>query len=171
VNSFLRQIRGLVVLCATLFCIAQVASAQGLGAISGTVVDPAGASIATANVVLTQVKTGATFTVQTHSDGLYVFPSLAPADYRVDITAPGFKKYEQAGITLQADASLTLNVTLQVGSEQVTVNVEASAPQVNTTTGSLSQVIGQQQVNELPLNGSRANDAGSRRLHSAECAG
>jgi hypothetical protein len=102
---------------------------------------------------LTEVKTGAAVTVQSHADGLYVFPSVSPADYRVDVTAQGFKKYEQAGVTLQADQSLTLNVILQVGSEQVTVNVEASAPQVNTTTGTLSQVIGQQQVNELPLNG------------------
>jgi hypothetical protein len=56
----------------------------------------------------------------------------------------------------RGELRLTLNVTLQVGSEQVTVNVEVSAPQVNTTAGTLSQVIGQQQVNELPLNGRNA---------------
>ncbi len=155
-NSFLRQARGLIVVCVALLCGAGVASAQGLGAISGTVVDGTGASVPSANVVLTRVKTGETVAVQTHPDGLYVFPSLSPADYRIDVTAQGFKKYEQGGITLLADQSLTLNVSLQVGSEQVTVNVEASAPQVNTTTGSLSQVIGQQQVNELPLNGRNA---------------
>ena len=152
-NSFLRQIRGIIVFCATLFCVAPVVFAQGLGTISGTVVDPSGASVASANVILTRVKTGEIVTVQTHSDGLYIFPSVSPADYRLDITAQGFKKYEQGGVTLQADQSLTVNVTMQVGSEQVTVNVEASAPQVNATTGTLSQVIGQQQVNELPLNG------------------
>jgi Carboxypeptidase regulatory-like domain len=152
-NSFLRQFRGIFAACATLLCVASVATAQGLGRISGTVVDPSGASVASANVILTQVKTGEVVTVQTHSDGLYVFPSVSPADYRLDITAQGFKKYAQGGVTLQADQSLTINVTMQVGSEQVTVNIEASAPQVNTTTGTLSQVIGQQQVNELPLNG------------------
>ena len=134
-NSFLRQIRGIIATCVTLFCVAQVASAQGLGAISGTVIDPTGASVPSASVVLTRVKTGETVTVQTHPDGLYVFPSISPADYKLDITAQGFKKYEQGGVSLLADQSLTLNVTLQVGSEQVTVNVEASAPQVNTTTG------------------------------------
>jgi Carboxypeptidase regulatory-like domain len=156
VNSFLRQVRGIIVACVTFFCVAQIASAQGLGAISGAVVDPTGAAVPSASVILTRVKTGETVTVQTRPDGSYVFPSMSPADYKLDITAPGFKKYEQGGVTLLADQSLTLNVTLQVGSEQVTVNVEASAPQVNTTTGTLSQVVGQQQVNELPLNGRNA---------------
>jgi hypothetical protein len=155
-DSFLRQIRGTIVVCAVFLCAAQLASAQGLGSISGTVVDSTGSSVPAADVILTQLKTGESITVQTHPDGLYVFPSVSPADYKLDITAHGFKKYEQGGITLQADQSLTLNPILQVGSEQVTVNVEASAPQVNTTTGTLSQVIGQQQVNELPLNGRNA---------------
>lgn len=155
-TSFLRQLRSILVACVALFGVAQLASAQGLGAISGTVVDPTGAAVPSASVVLTRVKTGETITVQTHTDGLYVFPSMSPADYKLVVTAQGFKTYEQAGVTLLADQSLTLNVTLEVGSEQVTVNVEASAPQVNTTTGTLSQVIGQQQVNELPLNGRNA---------------
>ncbi len=85
--------------------------------------DATGASVPSATVILTRVGTGETVTVQTQSGGLYVFPSVPPADYRLDITASGFKKYEQAGVTLQADQSLTVNATLQVGSEQVTVNV------------------------------------------------
>jgi len=153
VKSFLKHFRGIVVACVALLGIAHVAVAQGRGTISGTVVDATGASVPSATVILTRVGTGETVTVQTQSGGLYVFPSVPPADYRLDITASGFKKYEQAGVTLQADQSLTVNATLQVGSEQVTVNVEANAPQVNATTGTLSQVIGRQQVNELPLNG------------------
>ena len=152
-KSLLRQLRGICIMCAVLLGAVRFATAQGLGKVSGTVVDPTGASVASATVVLTRVATGETTTVQTQSGGLYVFPSTPPADYRLDISAPGFKKYEQAGVTLQADQSLTVNVTLQIGSEQVTVNVEANAPQVNITTGTLSQVIGRQQVNELPLNG------------------
>lgn len=155
-NSFLRQLPRITVAYATFFCATQIASAQGLGTITGTVTESTGASVSNAIVVLTQVKTGQTFTVPTHSDGLYVFPSVSPADYKIDVTAQGFKKYEQEGLTLQADQNLTLNVTLQVGSEQLTVNVDASALQVNISTGSLSQVIGQQQVNELPLNGRNA---------------
>ena len=150
-----KQIRGIILACATVFCAAK-ASAQGMGTISGTVADPSGASVPSAVVTLTQVRTGQTTTVPTQQDGLYVFPSVEPADYKLDVTAQGFKKYEQAGIALRADQSLTYNIALQVGSEQVTVNVEASGTQVDTSTGTLSQVIGQQQVNELPLNGRNA---------------
>jgi hypothetical protein len=154
--TFLRLIRSLAVVCFVFFCIHSGAYAQGLGTITGTVGDSTGASVPSASVVLTQLKTGETLAVQTHADGLYVFPSVAPADYRIDVLAKGFKKYVQTGITLQADQSLTINVALEIGSEQVTVNVEADAAQVNTSTGTLSQVIGQQQVNELPLNGRNA---------------
>ena len=55
-----------------------------------------------------------------------------------------------------ADQSLTLNVTLKVGSATETITVEAVSAQINTTTGGVSQVIGEQQVNELPLNGRNA---------------
>lgn len=99
-NSFLRQVRGIIVACVTFFCVAQVASAQGLGAISGAVIDPTGAAVPSASVILTRVKTGETVTVQTRPNGSYVFPSMSPADYKLDITASGFKKYEQGGVTL-----------------------------------------------------------------------
>jgi hypothetical protein len=89
VNSFLRRFCGIIVACMTLLCVAKVASAQGLGAISGTVVDPTGGAVPSTSVVLTRVKTGETVTVQSHPDGLYVFPSISPVDYKLDITAPG----------------------------------------------------------------------------------
>jgi Carboxypeptidase regulatory-like domain len=157
-DTHFTPIRSFVILIVFMLfvCVATGAYAQGLGTVSGTVVDPSGASVGAATVILTQVKTGAASTQVTRPDGLYVFPSVSPTDYRLDVTANGFKKYEQAGITVHADQSITLNISLQVGSEQVTVNVEASAVQVDTTTGTLSQVIGQQQVNELPLNGRNA---------------
>src|ERR1039458_3440602 len=155
-DAHFNPIRSFVIVCAVFGCVASGAYAQGLGSITGTVVDPSGASVAAATVTLTQVKTGAASTLQTQPDGLYVFPSVAPTGYKLDITAKGFKKYEQSGITVLADQSLTLNVALQVGSPEVTVNVEANAAQVDTTNGTLSQVIGQEQVNELPLNGRNA---------------
>jgi hypothetical protein len=155
-DTHLNPIRSFAILFVVFVCVATGAYAQGLGSISGTVVDPSGASVGNATVVLTEVKTGTASSQTTQPDGLYVFPSVAPADYKLDITIAGFKKYEQGGITVHADQKLTLNASLQVGSEQVTVNVEANAAQVDTTSGTLSQVIGQQQVNELPLNGRNA---------------
>jgi hypothetical protein len=155
-HPFSRLVRGFVLACSLYLCLAHTGLAQGLGTITGTVVDSSGASIPSATVLLTALKTGQIITTQSHADGLFVFPSVAPADYKIDVTAAGFQKYEQSGIVLQADQSLTLNAALQVGSEAQTVSVEANAAQVNTTTGTLSQVIGEQQVNDLPLNGRNA---------------
>lgn len=148
-----RLIRSLAVVFAIFFCIPSGIYAQGLGSISGVVTDSSGAAVPGASVVLTQTKTGAAFTTQSHADGLYVFPSVSPAEYRIDIVEKGFEKYSRTGIVLQADQSLTVNVSLAVGSEEVTINVQADAPQIDTSTGTMSQVIGEQQVNELPLNG------------------
>jgi hypothetical protein len=149
----IRPVRILVVLCILWFVAHQGALAQGLGSITGSATDSTGAAIPSATVVLTQIKSGTATTVQTNGEGFYVFPSVAPADYKIGVSAKGFEKYEQSGITLQADQSLTVSVSLKIGSEQTTVSVIADAVQVNTTNGTLSEVIGQQQVNELPLNG------------------
>ncbi len=151
-----RSLRGFVLACAVLLCLAHSACGQGLGTISGTVADSTGAAVPGATVVLTETKTGSVNTVQSNGAGLYVFPSVPPSDYRIDITAKGFQKYSQPGILLQADQSVTANATLNIGSETVTVTVEASAAQINLSTGGVSQVVGQQQVNELPLNGRNA---------------
>jgi hypothetical protein len=156
VNRYRSQIGAFVMMCAIWFCIQAGAFAQGRGSISGTAVDQSGATIASATVVLTQTGTGTAQTVQSHADGLFVFPALTPTDYSLSVTAKGFQKYEQTGITLQADQSLNLKVVMQLGSEQTTVTVTAEAPQVDTSTGTLSQVIDESRLNDLPLNGRNA---------------
>lgn len=112
-RTFLKLIGSLAVVCAVLFCAPSGGFAQGLGSISGTVLDATGASISSASVVLSNQATGEAITAQTHQDGLYVFPSLAPTNYKLTITAPGFKKYEQSGIVLRADQSLAINAKLE----------------------------------------------------------
>ncbi len=72
------------------------------------------------------------------------------------MTASGFSGYLQKGILLQADAAVTQNVTLATGSSTETVTVTSDSLQVDTSSGTLSQVIGTAQVNELPLNGRNA---------------
>lgn len=130
--------------------------AQGYGSISGTVTDPTGAVIASATVTATQPLTGAIRTVETGKDGEYVFPALLPNAYTVTVTAPGFETHTRTGLVLQADQALTLNVSLKVGSQTQVVSVSGDAPQVDTTTGTLSQVIDESRVVDLPLNGRNA---------------
>jgi Carboxypeptidase regulatory-like domain len=129
---------------------------QGLGAISGTVTDTSGALIHSATVTATQADTGITTEVKTNDRGLYVFPSLPPARYSISITATGFRKFVEKDVVLQADQSELINTVRQLGETSQTVSVTAEGVQVDTTTGTLSQVIDQRRVNDLPLNGRNA---------------
>jgi hypothetical protein len=131
-------------------------TAQGFGSIQGTVTDTTGAVVATSVVTAVQVETGTSTVINTNAAGLYVFPSLPPAIYSITVTAQGFEKLIRNNILLQANQAATENFSLQVGSTSMSVTVSSEALQVDTTTGTLSQVIDTQRVNELPLNGRNA---------------
>ncbi|WP_213807022.1 carboxypeptidase regulatory-like domain-containing protein [Granulicella sp. dw_53] len=143
-------------LCAVVFLLPLYGFAQGLARISGTVTDPTGATVPNATVVASQVATGAKTSVTANGDGAYVFPSLVPGEYSIDVTSTGFSRFLQTNVTLQADQALTVNVILKIGSSTETVNVDSAPPQVDTTTGTLAQVIDEKRVNDLPLNGRNA---------------
>jgi len=145
----------MLALLATLTCFN--GHAQGLGKIVGTVTDPSGAAIAGAKVVATQAATGVATEAVTNSTGGYVFPVLPPTTYNVTISAAGFATTTQKGVLLQADQAVTVSLSLKVGAataEEITVTTEV--PQVDTVTGTLSQVVDSARVNELPLNGRNA---------------
>lgn len=129
---------------------------QGQGSIVGTVTDRSGAVIPTATVKVVQTGTGLERAVSTNAQGYFVVTSLQPSQYAVIISSPGFETYSQSNVTLQADQTLTVNAMLQVGTAQQTVTVTAEPPQVNTTTGVLSQVVDQQRMIDMPLNGRNA---------------
>ncbi len=132
------------------------AHAQGLGTIVGTVTDPSGAVVPSAKVIVTQVGMGLTRSATADAQGYYVIPSLRPANYELAVEAAGFRRFTQAGITLLADQTATVNVTLQLGKTTESVTVEAAAAQVDTSTPTLKQVVDQARMVELPLNGRNA---------------
>lgn len=137
-------------------CFALNLHAQGFGTISGTVVDPSGAVVPGATVTATQAQTGRKTVAISGKSGNFVFPTLPPATYNITVTASGFKQYHQGAVRLEANQALTVPITLQVGSATQTVNVSAAPPQVNTTNGTLSQVISRSSILNLPLNGRNA---------------
>jgi len=134
----------------------ETAAAQGYGAISGTVTDMSGAVVPGAEVKATQASTGLVLRTVTTGEGTYVFPSVAPSVYDITVSHAGFETYTEKGVEVRADAAVTSNPTLKPGSTSQTVTVSAQAAQVDLTTGTLSQVIGTSQVNDLPLNGRNA---------------
>jgi hypothetical protein len=130
--------------------------AQGYATIRGTVTDSTGAVIPGAEVTATRASTGLKLRTTTNTEGTYVFPSLAPTVYDISVSHVGFAAYTEKGVQANADAAVTANVALKTGSTTETVTVSSQSAQVDVTTGTLSQVIGTAQVNDLPLNGRNA---------------
>ena len=129
---------------------------QGYGTISGTVTDTSGAAIPGADITLTQVGTGLTRKAQSSGTGTYNFPSLAPSVYNISAKSSGFAAFTENEIQVRADNVVSINIALRPGNTTETVTVNALPAQVDVSTGTLSQVIGGSQVNNLPLNGRNA---------------
>lgn len=151
--SLLRRAASCVVLT---IAMATAGYGQGLGSIVGTITDPGGAVIPSATVRVTQAGTGLERTVTANNQGYFVVPSLRPSQYDLIVSFQGFRSYSQKNVTLQADQTLTLNVKLEVGTTEQNVTVSSELPQVNTTTGVLSQVVDEQRMVDMPLNGRNA---------------
>ena len=127
--------------------------AVAIGSVSGTVSDQSGSSVPGATVRMIDTERGTVHTGNTNTEGRYTFNNLPVGSYRLEVQANGFKNYAQTGITLQVAENLTQNVALQVGALTETVEVQAGASMVETRDSSISAVIQQQQIVDLPLNG------------------
>ena len=121
--------------------------------LQGTVQDNSGAVIPKAAVTVTNTSTNISTTTQTDDSGHFVFPSLQPGGpYMVTVVASGFKTGVRSGIHLDVNQMAAITVVLQVGAETQKVVVSADAAQLETTTASMGQVIGNRNVVNLPLN-------------------
>ncbi|MGH9715243.1 MAG: TonB-dependent receptor domain-containing protein [Candidatus Acidiferrales bacterium] len=127
--------------------------AQATSQISGTVKDVSGAVVAGAKVTVTQTETGVARTATSDASGVYSLPSLPLGPYRLEVKKEGFTTFVQTGILLQVGSAATVNPVLKVGSVAQTVQVEATAPIMDTTTTGVGQVVNSQSVVDLPLNG------------------
>lgn len=134
------------------------AQAVANATIHGTVQDSSGAAVPGTQVKATQVDTGYTQTTVSGADGLYSIPNLPVGPYKLDFTSQAFKSYTQSGIVLQVGNNVQINAVLQVGSVSEHVDVNADAAMVQTQDTSVSQVIDQRRIVDLPLNGRQATD-------------
>lgn len=125
--------------------------AQGTGSLTGTVSDPTGAVVPGADVKLTSETTGLTRTTTTASNGVYVFPLLPPATYKVEVSAQGFKTAVREHLAVQVGLTSTFDVRLEIGAIAETVEVTAGAAPINTTDASLGVVINELQIRSIPL--------------------
>jgi len=139
-----------------LFIISTAAQSPN-GTVSGIVLDPSGGSIAGADIVIINDATGVKYSGKTNGDGIYVVPNLSPGSYRIQVSNSGFKTIIKPDIVLHVGDALAINFTLPIGASSEIVTVEGGAPLVNTESGSVSTVINQQLIENLPLNGRSFN--------------
>jgi len=130
----------------------------GFGAISGIVRDPSGGLIPNAKVLVTNSARGMTRTLSTNDSGIFLAPSLVPADgYEVVINAPGFSNFEAKQIALEVGKVLFLDAVLQVAGSTVQVDLQAPGPMIEQGKTDVSQVIATNQIMDLPINGRRVD--------------
>jgi hypothetical protein len=121
--------------------------------ISGVVTDPSGSAVPNAEIKVTQTETDFTRTLISGPDGAYTIPNLPVGPYRLQVTASGFSVYVQSGIILQVNSNPVINPALRVGAVSEQVQVSAEVAMTETHENSISQVIDQRRIEDLPLNG------------------
>ena len=126
--------------------------------LAGAVRDSSGGVLPGASVTITKTDTGMTRTIVTGSDGGYVFPNLPVGPYQLKVALAGFNTYVQDGIILQVNTNPTVEVTLSVGNLGEQVTVFANTAMVETRSTGVGQVIDNERVNEIPLNGRQATE-------------
>ncbi|NOT44631.1 MAG: TonB-dependent receptor [Acidobacteria bacterium] len=157
------QLRGAVaglVALLTLFAMPDRAVyAQGATAqISGTVRDDSGAVLPGVDVTVTQTNTGLVRSTVSDGGGGYVLLNLPIGPYRIEATLQGFRSFQQTGVVLQVGSAPTINIVLGLGALEETVTVQAAAPLVDTQRAGIGEVIENERIEELPLNGRNPTD-------------
>ncbi len=135
-----------------------LAQSGGVAAISGTVHDPSGAVVPNAKVVISSTSQGEVRSVVTNSAGVFAAPSLIPGPgYAVTVTAPGFAQNDRKDIDLQVGQNVNLNITMAVGQAVTEVNVNAAQELIDDSKTDVSEVVGTNDIMNLPINGRRVD--------------
>src|ERR1700704_2745953 len=143
-----------MVILAMAFLVPRQASAQVAGAtLSGTIIDPSGAAISGAKVSILNKATGATRDLTTDSAGYYSVPNLLPAPYEVTVSASGFSASRESDIVLTVGSEQVLNLSLQIGQANQTIEVTGAAALVQLSNSTIKSEVESTTIRELPLNG------------------
>jgi outer membrane receptor protein involved in Fe transport len=121
------------------------------GTLTGTVTDSTGATIPNAKVAITELSTNSERTTASSTDGRYDIPYLAPGEYRVEVSAAGFKTLTQADINISVSTVARFDAVLTPGSASETVTVTAAPPALQTESAEVSVNFGVRTVTDVPL--------------------
>jgi hypothetical protein len=150
--------RRLLVTTLLLLLAAASAFAQATAELNGRVTDESGAILPGVTVTVIQTATGLSRSAATDATGSWLIPNLPTGPYRLEVALQGFKTYVQTGIVLQVGATPTINAALALGSLEESVTVEAAAPIVDVRSAGISNVVENERIVELPLQGRQVTD-------------
>ena len=126
--------------------------------VSGRVTDSSNAAVVGAEVEIRNTDTGSSQTTQTNGAGIYRFPVLQSGNYLMNVHKESFRTVSVTGITLNVQDNVSRNFVLQVGSITESITVTSDSVNVNTTDASVSTLVDQSYVKNMPLNGRSFQD-------------
>jgi len=123
------------------------------GSISGRATDPSRARIAEAKIAAVKAGTNARYETTTNGTGEYFLPSLPPGRYRIEVEKDGFRNLLKPDVIIHVQDALAIDFEMQVGSASNSITVEAGAPLLNTNDATVSTLVDNRFVDNMPLNG------------------
>ena len=139
-----------ILLILALASAAIMAQTGGGATLVGTVKDSSGSVVGQARVIVINTATNFTTETSTGADGAYYVPYLTPGDYRVKVSAPGFKEFVREGLTMRSAEVPRIDINLELGAVTESVTVNASASLVNTENVVSAYVIPAAVLTETP---------------------
>jgi hypothetical protein len=140
----------LLALLFTVFCTAAQAQLS-TATLAGTITDTSGAAIPNATITLTQTATNFTRASKSKADGSYHEEFLPIGPYKISVTAAGFKTLDRSGISLSVMQNASLDLQLEIGSTNESIEVSADVPLVNLSNSALGQTVSNVEIDNLPL--------------------
>jgi carboxypeptidase family protein/TonB-dependent receptor-like protein len=145
-NKWLVRLIAFLVVCS---------SAAAQSRVTGTVKDSSGAVVPGVEVVARNVETGQVNAVQTNHSGVYTISFLNPGQYELSCEHSGFKRFVRAGIVLETGTTSTVDILLEVGQVNDVVSVSASAPLLESESGTLGQLVENKMILNMPIESRR----------------
>lgn len=151
-HSVLRRVAMCTLLVSA--AVAQMSTSQ----IAGTVADESGAVIPGAKVAIRNDATGATNEQTTSAAGVYAFPALTVGSYTVSVEMTGFKTGKKTGELLVVGTPLNVDFRMEIGQASETIDVKAEVAAIETSDATLGDLVSQESVSKMPLNGRNAQN-------------
>jgi len=136
-----------------LFCTCPLSAQTTKASISGSVTDATGAVIAGAKISVKDLDRGLVYTNTSNAAGFYLLPELPPGNYSLTAGATGFRTYIRDNFPLQTQQRATADIALQVGAMADKVEVTGSAQLLEANSATISNVVENKKIVDLPLNG------------------